>query len=300
MNEYELIDQIRGKAWSHKLVSRSIGDDAAIVDTTTDQQFVVTADMLMDKVHFDVSSDPPQLIGRKCLAVNLSDCAAMAAEPMAAFISLALPRTLSDGWVGEFLRGITDLAWEYETEIAGGDTNVWNGPLVVNITLLGQVSRGKAVLRQGAKPGDRIFVTGPLGGSRGSKQFTFVPRVKEALELNRQFQPTAMVDLSDGLATDLRHLCRASGCGAVIEADAIPISSAVESKDPLRSAMTDGEDFELCFCLPPGRADALKKRSQILSCAVYDIGEITAGDKLVLRDLEGHTRPLDWYGYVHG
>ncbi len=299
MNELEFIRKLTEKTLHTDSISAAIGDDTAILEAENDSQILVTTDMLMDGVHFQIASQNPKMIGHKSLAVSLSDIAAMAGRPFAAFMSVALPKDSSEDWLRQFTDGLLELAGKFETTLAGGDTNFWQGPLVVNITLLGKVKKGEAIRRSGARPGDRIFVTGSLGGSLKGRHLNFMPRVKEALALKESYRPTAMIDISDGLASDLRHICEQSRCGALIDRQKIPISTDVDSEDPFKSAMTDGEDFELCFCLPWEDAERLKAQGHILTTPVVEIGEIVDEKEIFYLDQSGKQKKLKWQGYVH-
>lgn len=252
LGEFQLIDWIRRHTSSHSQVTVGIGDDAALLAPTPGEEVLVTTDMLMDGRHFVVGQTDPELIGRKALAVNLSDIAAMAGRPLAAFISWALPRHGGRDLAQSLYRGMAELAESYHVAIAGGDTNSWDGPLVISITLVGETVSGRRILRSGARPGDWIFVSGPLGGSlRSGRHLTFTPRVREALDLVQRVPVSAMLDLSDGVASDLRHILDESGVGATLDACSIPIHPDVDRTFPeseqLRRALTDGEDFELLF-----------------------------------------------------
>jgi thiamine-monophosphate kinase len=226
--EHELIRWLIGRTSRHPQVPMGIGDDAALLQFTQGAQTVATTDMLMDGVDFVLGSDAPHRIGRKALAVNLSDLAAMAAKPVAALVSLAIPRSGVAGGgslalAQQLYEGILPLAEEFGVALAGGDTNVWEGPLVLSITALGEVAPGKAFLRSGGKPGDELLVTGSLGGSRLAKQFDFTPRIREALQLGQIAAVHAAQDVSDGLLLDLSRLAAASGCGAELQLAQIPV-----------------------------------------------------------------------------
>jgi thiamine-monophosphate kinase len=242
-----------------------IGDDASLIQFAGDEQCVVTTDMLMDGVHFRLADHGPERAGRKALAVNLSDAAAMAAEPVAAFVSLALPQDEAGSLARRILSGMVPLASEFNVEIAGGDTNCWSGPLVISVTLVASCSAGLALRRAGARPGDALLVTGELGGSILGKHLDFTPRVREARQLLASHPLHAGCDLSDGLALDLWRMTEESGCGAVVEEAAIPISDAAHqfsrssetSLSPLEHALGDGEDFELLLACASDVAEQL-------------------------------------------
>lgn len=259
--EFQLIDWIRRRSSPHRQVPVGIGDDAALLAPTPGEEVIVTTDMLMDGRHFIVGQTLPELIGRKALAVNLSDIAAMGGRPLAAFISWALPRHGGRELAQALWTGISELAETFDVAIAGGDTNSWDGPLVISVTLVGETVGGRRILRSGARPGDWIFVTGPLGGSLSGRHLTFMPRVREALDLVQRVLVTSMLDLSDGIASDVRHILDQSGVGATLEAHSIPIHQDVDhslpSSEKLQRALTDGEDFELLFTVSPIEGERL-------------------------------------------
>lgn len=237
-------------------------DDCAVLPRgagTADQ--LVTTDMIMDGVHFLSESQPLRAIGHKAMAVNISDIAAMAGTPREAFVSLALPKALAtETAIDQLYSGLHGCAAPFEVAIAGGDTNIWRGPLVIAVTLLGDAHPNGAVLRSSAQAGDRIMVTGPLGGSLAGRHLSFSPRVATAQWLADNFAIRGMADISDGLATDLRHIMSLSGVGVTLEGSAIPIHSDVpegDSRQRANAALTDGEDFELVFCCPPEVAAAI-------------------------------------------
>lgn len=234
------------------------GDDAAVLAWRNDRACVVTTDMLMDGVDFRLGVDAPERIGRKSLAVNLSDLAAMAAEPVGAVVSLALPRTGGLELAKRLYAGLLPLAAQFKCPIIGGDTNSWDGPLVVSVTAFGRTTDGRLLRRNGAKAGDAIVATGDFGGSFLGKQFDFTPRVNEALLLAERYEVRAAMDVSDGLSLDLSRMCAESGCGAVLDLDKIPIADDADrltAQDPsagtaVDRALSDGEDFELLMAMP--------------------------------------------------
>ncbi len=278
-----------------------IGDDAAILPWPKEQDCIVTTDLLADRVHFQLTDAGPELCGRKALAVNLSDLAAMAARPMAVFVSLLLPRdqpiTLAQG----VMRGMFPLADQFQVSIAGGDTNVWDGPLVVNVAALGTARPGRAWKRSGVQPDDLLISTGPFGGSLAGHHLTFTPRVAEALYLADHYDIHAAIDVSDGLALDVWRLAQESGCGMELDLAAIPIRPTVgqtHPRPPLQAALEDGEDFELVFAVSPDVARlVLEDESGILDCHV--IGRAIDGDGLWGKDADGHVGPLAARGFVH-
>ncbi len=275
--EFQLIEWVRQRTAFHSQVPIGIGDDAALLAPTPGEEVLVTTDMLMDRRHFIVGETPPELIGRKSLAVNLSDIAAMGGRPLAAFISWALPRHCGRDLAQSLFTGMVELAKEFDVSIAGGDTNSWDGPLVINVTLVGETVGQRRILRSGAQPGDVIFVTGPLGGSLAGRHLTFTPRVREAIDLTQRVRVNSMLDLSDGIASDLRHILYQSRVGATLDAPSIPIHPDVDRQlppsDQLRKALTDGEDFELLFTVSPGDAELLLAHP-LKGCRPIRIGTI--------------------------
>ncbi|MFN0017892.1 MAG: thiamine-phosphate kinase [Pirellulaceae bacterium] len=282
------------------------GDDAALLALAKDNACVVTTDMLMDGVDFELGKCDVKRIGRKSLAVNLSDLAAMAARPVGVVISLALPRTGGEELALELYEGLLPLAAEFETAIAGGDTNSWNGPLVISITAIGEVIPGKEWRRSGARPGDEILVTGSFGGSILGKHFDFTPRVREALLLAERYEIHAAMDVSDGLSLDLSRMCEASGCGALLDLKQVPIAPAAielaqQKQDgitPLDHALADGEDFELILAVAPENATKLLA-AQPLGVPLTRIGCFVKAPGLWQETTEGTRQPLVPRGYEH-
>ena len=301
--EFALIDWIRARSNAGPAVPVGIGDDAALVRTASAAGYLVTTDLLMEGVHFDLGKTAAPLVGRKALAVNLSDIAAMAGKPTAAFISLALPRHGGRTLAEALYAGIFPLAEQFGVTIAGGDTNSWSGPLVISVTLLGDPPAGGPVLRSGARAGDWIVVTGALGGSLAGRHLSFVPRVEEVLALHAAAELHSMIDVSDGVASDLRHILRESGVGAIVRGRGVPVSDDVDGAlgpdARLHRALTDGEDFELLFTVD---ADAAK---QLLDAPpegvrLTQIGEITEGSACLLETLSGDVQPMPTGGWQHG
>ena len=265
------------------------GDDTAVMHVGHGD-LLLAADMLMDGVHFDLGTTPPHLVGRKALAVNLSDLAAMAGAPESATVCLALPKAGGEELAKALYSGLLPLAEEYGLTIAGGDTNAWDGPLVISVAITGRAHTRGSVRRSGAVAGDWICVTGTLGGSILGHHLSFTPRLREAWQLHRDYGLHAMLDLSDGLAGDLRHILRASGVGARLDAAALPISQAARrlaagQPDPVdaarQHALNDGEDFELCFTLPEAAAQRLLAAQPLPGVSISKIGEVTAAKGLV-------------------
>jgi thiamine-monophosphate kinase len=290
VSESSILDWLRSTSRASSRVPIPIGDDlAALKLDANDGLILVGVDQVLDRVHFDAREHAPELIGRKAVNRNLSDCAAMACEPVAAVLSLALPRGCGDDFVKRLIDGARDACSAFNCHLVGGDTGSWDGPLAVTVAVIG-ASRGvEPIRRSGAKPGDHLYITGPLGGSILGRHLTFEPRVTLARELVRACEVHAMLDLSDGLSRDLPRLCAASNVGATIDASLIPIHADARKLpgDPLDHALHDGEDYELLFAAP--------------ACdhpAAICIGTITAEPGVrITRD--GTTRPLEPRGWDH-
>jgi len=304
--ETELIAYLRQRIGSHKALRLGIGDDAAVIRMGGADECVMTVDMLMDHVDFELAGADPRRVGRKALAVNLSDLAAMAARPLAGVVALALPRLGGMALAVELYEGMLPLAEQYGLAIAGGDTNSWDGPLVLSVTLLGRPGRRGPLLRSGARPGDRILVTGSFGGSILGRHFDFSPRVNEALLLHERYRLRAGIDVSDGLSIDLARLADASGCGAEMEMAAVPVAEAArrladqrsDGSTPLDHALSDGEDFELILAVAPEEA-ARALAEQPLGVPLTEIGRFVAERGLWQLDESGGRRPLAPKGYLH-
>jgi thiamine-monophosphate kinase len=308
MNEFELIERLIRSLPTNKSVTVGAGDDCAILDLGIPDRLVLfKTDAVVEGVHF-IPETPPEQIGHKALGRCLSDIAAMAGQPVAALVTLGLPPAFDPDQTQRIYAGMTALGRQFEVAIVGGETTTNPERRFISVSLLGTVPRGKATLRSGAEVGDAIFVTGELGGSLAGKHLEFAPRITEAQWLVQHFTVHAMMDISDGLAGDLRHILKASRAGAELLTDAIPVSRAAKlqarahpsSRTPLRAALGDGEDFELLFTIASRDAVPLLDQWRIgfpdlrLSC----IGKITAGEGISLRDKHG-SWPLTTDGYVH-
>src|SRR6266403_1858269 len=306
MNEFELIEQLTRSLPGNSSVVIGAGDDCAVLDfAIPDRLLLFKTDAVVEGIHFTPDT-PPEKIGYKALARCLSDIAAMAGTPVAALITLALPRDFAADFVAAIYDGLNALARRHGVAIVGGETTTNPGGILISVALLGWAPRGKAVLRSGAEVGDAIFVNGELGGSLAARHLEFEPRLAEARWLAQHYSVHAMIDLSDGLASDLRHILKASRVGAELLSSAIPISRDARraakdessNKSPLLAALTDGEDFELLFTVGSRDAvpllDAWKKQfsNLPLSC----IGKITSVEGITIRDKEG-VRPLTAHGY---
>lgn len=307
--ELQFANWLRDHLPAHPRLVLGPGDDAALLSLAGEPNVVVTTDLLTEGVDFHLEQDDPRRIGRKALAANLSDLAAMAARPTAAVVAVALP-SAGGGKLSALdlavalYEGLLPLADEFDLAIAGGDTNTYDGPLVVSATLLGQVGQRGPLLRSGGRVGDRLLVTGSLGGSLLGHSFDFTPRVREALLLAERYELHAGMDISDGLALDLSRLAAASGCGAVVFTDQVPISPAArqlasgDEAAALNHALGDGEDFELLLTVSPDVAEEML-RDQPLDCPLTCVGELVDGDGLWQQTADGPRRPLEPTGWVH-
>jgi thiamine-monophosphate kinase len=300
-DEFAFIDWLRRRTPSAARVLIGLGDDTAAMAWPDSASCLVTTDMLLDGSCFRLEEAGPRRVGRKAMAVNLSDIAAMAGQPIAAVVSVGLPRRGGRALAEELYLGLREMADQFETAIVGGDTNSWDGPLAISVTLLGEATPPGPVRRSGAKPGDWLMVTGTFGGSIRARHLDFTPRVREALALQASVRLHAMIDVSDGLAADVWHLCEESGCGAVLQAEAVPIDRAArelhDGKSPLEHALGDGEDFELAFAVAPQDGQRLLETRAGGEVQVTKLGEFVENG-LWLEE-NNIPRPLAPTGYVH-
>ncbi|MCC6418040.1 MAG: thiamine-phosphate kinase [Gemmataceae bacterium] len=301
MGEFAYIDWVRSQTPVDPRVLLGPGDDTAALRLTPGAPCLVTTDMLLEGSCFVLAEAGPRRVGRKAMAVNLSDLAAMAGRPVAAVVSVGLPRRGGRALAEELYRGLREAADEFDTAVVGGDTNSWDGPLVISVTVLGEPTGDGPVTRAGARPGDWLLVTGPLGGSILGKHLDFTPRVHEAQRLHAAATLHAMIDVSDGLAADVHHICAESGCGAVLRSAAIPISEAArlmtDGTTPLDHALGDGEDFELVCAVAPEDGQRLVQAQPIPGVTLVHIG--TCVEAGVWLDEGGRRSPLPPRGYVH-
>ena len=308
MNELELIATLTRALPTNESVVTGAGDDCAVLDLgVPDKLFLFKTDAVVEGFHF-TRETPPEKIGRKALARCLSDIAAMAGTPTAALVTIALPPNFEPEFVAKIYDGMNALAREQGVAIVGGETTTNPERILISISLLGSVARGKQILRSGAKPGDAIFVTGELGGSLAEKHLDFAPRLAEARWLAEHFTIHALMDLSDGLGGDLQHILKASGVGAELLKTAVPISRTAKLrakgsstvKPAFVAALTDGEDFELLFTVASKDAvrllDAWQKQFPHLKLSC--IGKIVAGDGILIRD-KSSSHKFNAKGYVH-
>jgi thiamine-monophosphate kinase len=311
-----LITQIRRMVKSaNRTVIAGIGDDCAVLRVRPGHESLVTTDFTLEGIHFRRDWHPAESVGHRCLTRGLSDIAAMGGEPVAAFLSLALPRNTSQAWVERFAESLIRLAKKHGVTLAGGDTAESPNGILADIIVVGSVPKGQAVFRSGARPGDRIYVSGELGGSAAA---VLQMRAKPKKKLNprdypRHFYPearlelgrilrekrlaTAMIDTSDGLSTDLAHICEESGRGAEIEASLIPrarVGKPAREVD-LDLALHGGEDYELLFTVPPGK----RVPAQIAGVPLTPIGVITRARGILVRNSKGVAYELQARGWEH-
>lgn len=312
--ELEFLHWLREHLPAHRNAPLGLSDDAAIVSLTNGSNVVVTIDTLTDAVDFRVGVDAPRRIGRQALGANLSDLAAMAARPVAAVVSLALPR--NDPRTNDSLKlaiglyeGLLPLAEEFDVAVAGGDTNTFDGPLVISVAAFGETIAKGPLTRTGGKPGDWLLVTGALGGSILGHMFDFTPRVREAITLHERYELHAGIDISDGLALDASRMAAESGCGALLLPHAVPVASAAyqlavqegatdREAEALRHALSDGQDFELLVAVPPNSAELLL-RDKPLACGMTHVGELLHEPGLWQQDENGQRLPMEPIGWRH-
>ena len=298
MGEAGLIERLANNFRSGKDIVKGIGDDCAVIRISKKKYLLVTIDMLLEDIDFKLREATPYQIGWKSLACGLSDIAAMGGRAKYAVVSLGLPKKLPVKFVEEMYRGIRSLAKKFDVEIVGGDTNA-SKALIIDVAVLGFVEPHHLKLRSGARPGDIICVTGTLGGSYKSKRhLTFTPRLREGHCLATGFRINSMIDISDGLSTDLNHIAEASGVGAVIYEDLVPVSKDAKG---VAAALNEGEDFELLFTMPISEARRLSDRTfEVSGVRITQIGEILdkkIGVKIIGKG--GRVKPLCPEGFSH-
>jgi thiamine-monophosphate kinase len=306
-----LISRIRSRAARRRGVATGIGDDCAVLKIPAGHQALVTTDFSLEGVHFRREWHPAEVVGHRCLTRGLSDIAAMGGAPVATFLSLALPQNLPQSWVDQFVKGLLKLADRFKVTLAGGDTAQSPDGVLADIVVIGSVPKGKAIRRSGARAGDRVYVTGALGGAAATLKLLFSGRKLRPADFPRHFHPTprievgrfllekelasAMIDLSDGLSTDLGHICEESGVGAEILAPAIPCASIGKParEVDLEFALHGGDDYELLFTAPGGK----RVPTAIAGIEITQIGHITRRKHVFLMNEHGvgfELRPKGW------
>ncbi|MFL6216636.1 MAG: thiamine-phosphate kinase [Blastocatellia bacterium] len=332
--ELEIIARLRARAHAAAGVRIGIGDDAAVLQTDSARDLLACSDLMTEGVHFCREWSPPHLLGRKALAVTLSDIAAMGGAARYAMASIALPSNLPAGFVDELFNGLLDYADASDVAIIGGDTSSSTDSLFIDTIALGNCEAGRAVARSGASASDVVYVTGALGASmaglmlleRGhrltsnatmsddemsrarasamSKHLSPAPHLALGRLIGERRLATAMIDVSDGLSTDLSHVLDESSCGAVLRAAAIPVADAARAlagelnAEPLALALHGGEEYELLFTARPEHRERIAQLSNEVGVPITAIGEITAGDGLRL-ERDGAVEPLKASGYEH-
>lgn len=305
LSEKLLIQRIRRAVARGACPGYGIGDDCAVLPIPPGHQALVTTDFNLEAVHFRREWHPPDSVGHRCLARGLSDIAAMGGIPRAAFLSLALPAELPQEWADRFIAGLLKLATRFSVPLAGGDTAQSPDGVLADIMVVGSVPAGRAILRSGARPGDFIYVTGTLGSAAAvlnrlrdgehlrprshPKHFYPEPRLAVGRFLGENELPSAMIDISDGLSTDLGHLCEESKVGAVVYAESLPAAAG------LTLALHGGDEYELLFAANPKRSIP----KLIAEVPVTRIGEITRGKQMKLVTPAGKTEILKPAGWEH-
>ncbi len=314
LSEKNLITRIRRRIRSSPDVVAGIGDDCAVLRIPSGHEMLVTTDFSLEGVHFRRDWHSPESVGHRCLARGLSDIAAMGGKPVAAFLSLALPAKVPQRWVDRFFDGLLKLAAEFKVPIAGGDTSQSPTGILADIAVVGSVPKGKTILRSGARPGDRIYVSGALGGSAAvlgllqSKRnrlrpalfpdhFFPTPQVRLGQALRRRNIVSSMIDTSDGLSTDLSHLCEESGTGAEIWEESVPRSRVPGLDRPveMRFALHGGEDYQLLFTTSKPKSVP----AAIGGVAITKVGVITKDKNIFLLHANQRRSRLRSLGWEH-
>lgn len=311
---------------SGRRIVRGIGDDTAVIEVKKDKLLLSTTDTLVEGVHFKTSYAEPHLIGKKALAISLSDIAAMGGTPLFFLLSVCLPKTLDDGFATKLLKGMKDCATKHAITLIGGNTTASSG-IIITTTVLGEINRNEVIYRRGATPGDCVFVTGTIGdsalglkalkkygkaavtskafGRQAKKHLCPEPRVEAGRMLARKRLASAMTDISDGLMRDLRHITLESNVGAVVESEKIPLSK--ETKDYLRkhpsavkTILSGGEDYELLFTAKPGAENSIHDVSKRLGIRISRVGKILPKNKgVVVIDEKGRMINVKEEGFEH-
>ena len=289
LGEDRLLDQLLPSLPLGKTVVAGAGDDCGVVEMPPGGSFfVLKTDCIVEGVHF-LSGANPLDVGWKAMMRPLSDFAATSAVPQFALITLIVPATRSTSWVKKLYRGLRRGAKRFNVSIVGGETSITSGPIVISVSVVGFVEKNRWVSRRGAKVGDDLFVTGRLGGALKHKHLQFVPRIAESRWLTENFSIRAMMDLSDGLGVDLPRLARASRVGFNVEMENLPLSRGAK----IANAISEGEDYELLFAIPPRQSKRLQKEwhKKFPNLDLTRIGSLNRKSKIENRKLQG--------GYVH-
>lgn len=292
-------------------------DDAAVLDVPAGRQLVLTKDAMVEGVHF-LPDDPPAQVAQKLLRVNLSDLAAMAAEPLGYLLAIARRPDLPDDWLPGFCQGLAEDQAEFGIGLLGGDTVSTPGPLMLSLTALGTVPTGEALRRNGARPGDDLFVSGTLGDAAlgllvlqhklepGAAACVYLadryrcPQPRLALGAALRGVAHAALDISDGLVADLGHIMETSHVGAEVWAEALPLSVAARDLPEAReAALSGGDDYELLFTIPPERRETIERIARDLALPLTRIGRITAEPELRVLDAANRPIPVSRTGWTH-
>lgn len=306
-NEFSLISKYLKPLASGFGGSLNLYDDAAVISPPENCELVITKDAITQGIHF-IGNEPPELIAGKALRVNLSDLAAMGATPLCYFLALMLPKNTPKEWIKNFSKGLKATQEEFNISLAGGDTTSMEGSLAVSITAIGIVPTGAALKRSGAKAGDDIYVSGTLGDSaiglelikKGETNNFFInryltPEPRMELGVSLRGIATGAMDISDGMAQDLEHICSTSNVGAIIYADKIPTTG----NQQLTTALSGGDDYELLFTAPPAKKPEIEKLSKELSLKITNVGKITEGSSVKILDEDGKIIKLEKKGFLH-
>ena len=325
IGEFGLINRIARLAPNAPAdIIRGIGDDAAVIALDKTRRLLFTTDTLIESIHFETSCTAPYLLGKKSLAVNLSDIAAMGGTPHSFVVSLSIPPGVTYEFIKKFYAGIYAQAKKFNVSLVGGDTTASPDKLVITISLLGTARAGEVIYRHGARTGDAIYVTGFLGDSSlglsllmkkkaGSavnclvkRHLDPVPRVAEARAIARRKVASSMIDVSDGLLADLRHILDESGAGARLRLDRVPLSPRYRrtlqrgSADYYDAALCGGEDYELLFTVPPEKEKNITALRRMFSVPLTRIGEVTEKKgELEIFDESGREVSYKREGYTH-
>ena len=323
--ESEIISRLRARRSAGAEVLVGIGDDAAVIKGRAGRDVLACCDLMVEGVHFRTEWTPPRLLGHKALAVNLSDIAAMGGVARFALVSIAVPARFPSDSIDQLFEGLFELAGRYDVSIVGGDTSSSRDSLFIDVSVIGDCASGRAVTRAGARPGDTIYVSGSLGGSSVGlslleegvrledddgfqeallKHLAPEPRLRLGHALGEAGLVTSMIDISDGLSTDLWHLLEESNCGAVIRSGAIPIAECTRryagsrGADSLRLALNGGEEYELLFTAPADSSSEFKKLNKSLGITITEVGEVVEERGLQI-EIRGALSPLLPSGYEH-
>jgi thiamine-monophosphate kinase len=329
LGEFPLIARLQQVVQTERMahIVCGMGDDCAVVRASAASDLLLTTDTQEEDVHFRRAWATPQDIGWRCLAVNVSDIAAMGGMPLGAVVALSIPATLEVAFVEQLYEGLQAVATAYHCPILGGNISKNTAGLSVTITVLGEVPHGQSVYRHGAQVGDDIWVTGVLGGARAGLEVlrhptemaalstSYVleryrrprPRLREAQYLRQQGVLHSLLDISDGLSSDLGHICAASGVGAQLQSMTLPLHTEVHHvaqavhADPLSFVLHGGEDFELCFTTAPGALATIQESFAVMfQCPLTRIGTICPGQgDMTLRLADGTEHLLHARGYDH-